>query len=42
MTGLGAYPMESWPGSTAVREAVARWLRLVAAGRRAGAVPRRG
>ncbi|WP_223201364.1 hypothetical protein [Micromonospora sp. M42] len=31
VTGLGAYPMESWPGSAAVREAVARWLRLVAA-----------
>ncbi|MEU1758881.1 hypothetical protein ACFYO8_14845 [Micromonospora sp. NPDC005257] len=31
VTGLGAYPTESWPGSAAVREAVARWLRLVAA-----------
>ncbi|MBU8856222.1 hypothetical protein KSK32_02980 [Micromonospora sp. WMMB482] len=31
MTGLGAYPTKSWPGSAAVREAVARWLRLVAA-----------
>ncbi|MFI5848921.1 hypothetical protein ACIA7R_14145 [Micromonospora chalcea] len=31
VTGLGAYPTESWPGSAAVRQAVARWLRLVAA-----------
>ncbi|MDG4753308.1 MULTISPECIES: hypothetical protein [Micromonospora] len=31
VTGLGAYPAESWPGSAAVREAVARWLRLVTA-----------
>ncbi len=31
VTGLGAYPMEGWRGPAGVREAVARWLRLVVA-----------
>ncbi|MFG3420580.1 hypothetical protein [Micromonospora sp. NPDC048063] len=31
MSGLGAYPMEGWLGPAGVRDAVARWPRLVAA-----------